>query len=170
VFFKNGTQDLNVDQYLKLGKNIRRSLKMPVEVRYHVIREGKEIAVYTSKKEADAHDKMLDIAEELAEYISQAKTINIKEDLLEELCIYLSKNRDYVVRLLKGIKQPQKILKTDPPVKKETELQKGKTSKTVRVVRSKKNQSKGSEPLIPNKKTPVLSSSKKGRNVFESKR
>jgi dsDNA-binding SOS-regulon protein len=143
---------------------------MPVEVRYHVIREGKEIAVYTSKKEADAHDKMLDIAEELAEYIGQAKTINIKEDLLEELCIYLSKNRDHVVRLLKGIKQPQKLLKTEPLANEKTKLSKGDTSKNVSVVKSQKDQSKRSEPLISNKKTSTLSSSKKGRNVVRSKR
>lgn len=84
---------------------------MSVEVRYHVIRKGKEIAVYTSKKEADAHDKMLDIAEELVDFIHQADSINIEDEILEELCIYLSKNRDNVVRLLKGVKLPPKSTK-----------------------------------------------------------
>ena len=142
---------------------------MPVEIRYHVIREGKEIAVYTSKKEADAHDKMLDIAEELAEYISQAKTLNIKEDVLEELCIYLSKNRDHVVRLLKGIKRPLKTLKTETLSKEKIELQKVEKSKIVSVAKSQKDPSKRSEPLTSNKKKPALSSSKKGRKVAGSK-
>lgn len=143
---------------------------MSVEVRYHVIRKGKEIAVYTSKKEADAHDKMLDIAEELAEYISQAKTVDIKEDILEELCIYLSKNRDHVVRLLKGIKRPLKTLKTETLPKKEAELPKVEKSKTASAAISQKDQSKRSEALISNKKKPALSSSKKGRKVARSKR
>lgn len=88
---------------------------MAVEVRYHVIREGKEIAVYTSKKEADAHDKMLDIAEELAQFISQSESVSLEDDVLEELCVYLSKNRENVVRVLKGSKPVSKAPKSIKP-------------------------------------------------------
>ena len=77
---------------------------MPVEVRYLVIRDGKEVAMYLTKKEADEHDKMLDIALELAGFIEQAEKIKIDEDTLEELTIYLSKNRDDVMRILKALK------------------------------------------------------------------
>ena len=36
---------------------------MAVEVKYVVIREGEEKMSFTSKKEADAYDKMLDTAD-----------------------------------------------------------------------------------------------------------
>ncbi|MGD9210148.1 MAG: YebG family protein [Desulfobacteraceae bacterium] len=95
---------------------------MPVEVRYHVIREGKEIAVYTSKKEADAHDKMLDIAETLVEFIGREENISIEDDVLEELCIYLSKNREDVVRVLKGMKPSSKGTKSESLRKDKAEI------------------------------------------------
>lgn len=95
---------------------------MAVEVRYHVIREGKEVAVYISKKEADAHDKMLDIAETLVEFIKQTETIRIEDDILDELCIYLSKNRDDVIKLLKGLELSPKASKRDASKKSAVSL------------------------------------------------
>lgn len=77
---------------------------MAVEVRYLVIRDGKEVGMYTSKKEADAHDKMLDIAENIFSYIEKAENINLSENQLEELSIYLSNNREAVIKILKGQK------------------------------------------------------------------
>jgi len=79
---------------------------MAVEVRYLVIRDGKEVGMYTSKKEADAHDKMLDIAESLFAFIEKAAHIDLKENQLEELSIYLSHNREEVIRILKGTPSP----------------------------------------------------------------
>lgn len=79
---------------------------MAVEVRYLVIRDGKEVGMYTSKKEADAHDKMLDIAESLFAFIEKAAHIDLKETQLEELSIYLSHNREEVIKILKGAPSP----------------------------------------------------------------
>jgi uncharacterized protein len=79
---------------------------MAVEVRYLVIRDGKEVGMYTSKKDADAHDKMLDIAESLFAFIEKAAHIDLKENQLEELSIYLSHNREEVIRILKGAPLP----------------------------------------------------------------
>jgi dsDNA-binding SOS-regulon protein len=75
---------------------------MAVELRYHVIREGKEVAVYITKKEADEHDKMLDIAQHLADFIQAEAAQNIDEQALEELCIYIAKNRLAAIAILKG--------------------------------------------------------------------
>jgi hypothetical protein len=75
---------------------------MAVEVRYLVIRDGKEVGMYTTKKEADAHDKMLDIAENLFVFIRKLDHIEIKEEMVEELSIHLSQNREEVIRILKG--------------------------------------------------------------------
>lgn len=77
---------------------------MSVEIRYHVIRNGKEVAMYTTKKEADEHDKMLDIAEHLADFIDQAEAFKVEESALEELTLYLARNRMAAIQILKGTK------------------------------------------------------------------
>ncbi|MDJ0780954.1 MAG: YebG family protein [Desulfosarcinaceae bacterium] len=77
---------------------------MSVEIRYHVIRNGKEVAMYTTKKEADEHDKMLDIAERLAEFIAAAESFDVEETLLEELTLYLARNRMAAIQVLRGTK------------------------------------------------------------------
>lgn len=45
---------------------------MAVEVKYVVIREGEEKMSFTSKKEADAWDKMLDTADLLDTWLEQS--------------------------------------------------------------------------------------------------
>jgi hypothetical protein len=42
---------------------------MAVEIKYVVIREGEEKMSFASKKEADAYDKMLDLAEVLNDWL-----------------------------------------------------------------------------------------------------
>ena len=142
---------------------------MSVEVRYHVIREGKEVAVYTSKKEADAHDKMLDIAEELAGFIGQAKNIDIAENVLEELCIYLSKNRDHVLRILKGIRRPLPPSKSAASSDEKLERPKKATAKTASIKEAQKDQSNISKSSATITKQSVLTSSKKSRKKVASK-
>ena len=39
---------------------------MAVEIKYVVVRNGEEKMTFVSKKEADAYDRMLDLADELA--------------------------------------------------------------------------------------------------------
>ncbi len=55
---------------------------MAVEVKYVVIREAKEKMSFTSKKEADAYDKMLDTADLLDTWLTNSqckwKTSNVK--------------------------------------------------------------------------------------------
>ena len=46
---------------------------MAVEVKYVVIREGEEKMSFTSKKEADAYDKMLDTADLLDTWLTIKK-------------------------------------------------------------------------------------------------
>ena len=86
---------------------------MAVEVRYHVIRDGEEVAVYLTKKEADEHDKMLDIAFALSEFIGLAPQVQLEERVLEELTIYLSQHRAEVIRILRA-------RKARPPAKPES--------------------------------------------------
>ncbi len=93
---------------------------MTVEVRYLVIRDGKEVGMYLTKKEADEHDKMLDIALALAGFIEKADNVTLDEETLEELTIHLSRNRSDVMRILKGLKpSPKPEPAADPAEKKE---------------------------------------------------
>jgi dsDNA-binding SOS-regulon protein len=104
---------------------------MAVEVRYHVIRDGKEVAMYTTKKEADEHDKMLDIANQLSEFIESAEGIHLDENVLEELSVHLARNREDVIRILKGSTPRQaKKPESDKEKEKSREPIAKKTAKT----------------------------------------
>lgn len=74
---------------------------MAILTQYVVTHKGAEKLVTTDKKAADQYDKMLDIADGLAEYIT-AKGVSLDEELAEALTIMLSKNRNTVSKLLKG--------------------------------------------------------------------
>lgn len=74
---------------------------MAVITQYVVQHKGVDKLVTTDKKEADQYDKMLDIADNLVEYI-QAKGIALEDELAEELGIVIAKNKDAFTKLLKG--------------------------------------------------------------------
>ena len=74
---------------------------MAVITKYVVEHKGVEKLVTTDKKEADKYDKMLEVADNLAEFI-QAKGIDLDEGVMEQLSVMLSKNKDNVNKLLKG--------------------------------------------------------------------
>lgn len=74
---------------------------MAVIIRYVVEHKGVEKLVTTDKKEADKYDKMLDVADNLAQFIS-AKGISMEEKVLEELSIVLSQHKDDISRLFRG--------------------------------------------------------------------
>lgn len=75
---------------------------MAVITRYVVEHKGVEKFVSADKKEADQYDKMLDVADNLCEYI-EGKGIKLDATVLEELSIMLSKNKDSLTKLLKGV-------------------------------------------------------------------
>lgn len=56
-----------------------------------------------SKKDADAYDRMLDAAANLADLIASGG-IDIDEDALEELSIYLARNGPALREILKNAK------------------------------------------------------------------
>ena len=98
---------------------------MAVIVKYIVVRNGVEKMTFTSKKEADAYDKMLDIADDLFEYIETAG-LDIKEEPLEELSLFLSQNKDRVINILKGVKTKEKAPSPAPAKKDKDEDKKKK--------------------------------------------
>ncbi|KZX77100.1 hypothetical protein A3715_34475 [Oleiphilus sp. HI0009] len=75
---------------------------MAIITRYVVEHKGVEKLVTTDKREADRYDKMLDVADNLATFI-QAKGVDIDDGLLEDLSVLLSKNKEKVAKLFKGV-------------------------------------------------------------------
>jgi uncharacterized protein len=79
---------------------------MAVITRFIVVRNGVELdKVFDIKKEADAYDKMLDAAENLAVFIKKGDLqIDLDAKTVEEISIYLAKNAPEVTNILRGIK------------------------------------------------------------------
>ncbi|MGL5360657.1 MAG: YebG family protein [Shewanella sp.] len=75
---------------------------MAVITQFVVVREGVEKMTFTSKKEADAYDKMLDIADNLIPFIQNAG-LGLDEQLSEQLAYYFANNKDELTNLLKGV-------------------------------------------------------------------
>ncbi|OBT06573.1 multidrug DMT transporter permease [Vibrio sp. UCD-FRSSP16_10] len=78
---------------------------MAVIVKYVVERNGEEKMTFTSKAEADAYDKMLDVADELFELLANSKIIT-DESQQEELSMYLSKHKEDVLYALGAKRKP----------------------------------------------------------------
>ncbi|CAM3485670.1 MULTISPECIES: YebG family protein [Yersinia] len=74
---------------------------MAVEVKFVVVRQGEEKMTFTTKKEADAYDKMLDLADNLAEWLSQSP-LTMEEEQREALSFYLAENKDVLGQILRG--------------------------------------------------------------------
>lgn len=86
---------------------------MAVIVKYVVERNGEEKMTFTSKAEADAYDKMLDMADELFELIGKSELIE-DQDKQEELSLFLAQHKDDVLAAL-GAKRKPAPKKTKKP-------------------------------------------------------
>jgi len=75
---------------------------MPVIVKYIVVRDGDEKMTFATKKEADAYDKMLDIADNLFDFL-QNSDIVLDETRKEEISLLLAEKRDEVMPILRGV-------------------------------------------------------------------
>ena len=74
---------------------------MAVEIKYVVVRNGEEKMTFVSKKEADAYDKMLDMADELGLLLQQGP-VTLDEKQCEALGLYLAQQREPLSQILKG--------------------------------------------------------------------
>ena len=74
---------------------------MAIIVKYVVVSHGKEDMIFNTRKEAEAHDKMLDIAERLYAFLHVAE-INIAEDTLEALTLFMAQHREHIGTILQG--------------------------------------------------------------------
>ncbi len=85
---------------------------MAVESRFVVIRHGVEAKTFMDKKSADEYDKMLDMADNLANVFAQSP-LELSDSASEELSIYLAQHREEVLIALFAKKPASKV-----PVKK----------------------------------------------------
>ncbi|WP_221073761.1 YebG family protein [Agarivorans aestuarii] len=74
---------------------------MAVIIKYVVERNGVEKMTFSSKKEADNYDKMLDVADQLTLMIKHAEP-KMNEQQAENLGFYLSSQRNALQQVLKG--------------------------------------------------------------------
>lgn len=75
---------------------------------------------FANKKEADAYDKMLDLADSLGEWLQQAP-VTLEEEQREGLSLFLAEHKDVLSQILRGAIPQETVKKTA----------KSKTDKTV---------------------------------------
>lgn len=78
---------------------------MAVEIKYVVVREGEEKMSFASKKEADAWDKMLDLAEAMGEWLTQSP-VALEPEQVDGLAMWLAQEKEALSGLLKTGKVP----------------------------------------------------------------
>ncbi|QQX82169.1 YebG family protein [Shewanella sp. KX20019] len=84
---------------------------MAVITKFVVVREGVEKMTFTSKKEADAYDKMLDVADNLIPFLSRAE-LDLADNDIEKIGFYLAQHKDELQSLLKGsVPEKKKAIK-----------------------------------------------------------
>lgn len=88
---------------------------MAVVTQYVVVRDGAEKMTFTSKAEADAYDKMLDMAELLMLLLEASGSLS-SEQQAEDVALYLAREREQVLLAL-GAKRPAKPKKPKPKPK-----------------------------------------------------
>ncbi len=99
---------------------------MPVIVKYIVVRNGEEKMTFATKKEADAYDKMLDIADNVYEFLEGAP-VKLEESQFSDLSLFMAENRDDLMLILRGMNPGKKD--AGKPERKETAPKKSKSRK-----------------------------------------
>ena len=79
---------------------------MAVETKFVVVRKGEEKMTFANKKEADAYDKMLDMADTFTDWLLQSN-IEIDEALAETIAMHLAEQKDAVQHILRTSKLPE---------------------------------------------------------------
>ncbi|WP_413729132.1 YebG family protein [Sodalis sp. RH22] len=81
---------------------------MAIETKYVVVRKGEEKMTFASKKEAEAYDKMLDMAEAFSDWLLTSG-MPLDEPQAEKLGLYLAEHKDDVQHILRTSKLPEAI-------------------------------------------------------------
>lgn len=86
---------------------------------------------FTSKKEADAYDKLLDISDRMYTFLEASK-LEMSADQLEELAFFIAENREAAIGLLRGGKPGNKPLLESKKTGKEEKKSGGSGRKTAK--------------------------------------
>lgn len=95
---------------------------MTVEVKYVVIREGEEKMSFTSKKDADAYDKMLDMADVLGDWLTTAP-VELDDAAREGMALWLAEQKDTLSAILKSGRLPSSATQAEAETAAETEAE-----------------------------------------------
>ena len=79
---------------------------MAVVTQFVVVRDGAEKMTFTSKAEADAYDKMLDMVDRLMPLLAASGVVT-EEQQQEDLALYIAQQREQMLVAL-GAKKPTK--------------------------------------------------------------
>lgn len=101
---------------------------MAVITKYVVVRNGVELdKEFLVKRDADAYDKMLDAAENLAAFIKDAGLeIDLDGKAIDAIAVFLAQNGPEVIRILKGLKPVAAAAQDAPGKAKKVPLAKAK--------------------------------------------
>ncbi|WP_368544293.1 YebG family protein [Enterobacter soli] len=78
---------------------------MAVETKFVVVRKGEEKMTFASKKEADAYDKLLDMADAFTDWLLQSE-MQMDEKQAEDLGLYFAEQKETVQHILRTSKLP----------------------------------------------------------------
>ncbi|MGK3142339.1 YebG family protein [Pantoea sp. C2G6] len=79
---------------------------MAVETKFVVVRKGEEKMTFANKKEADAYDKMLDMAEAFTDWLLQHQPA-LEESQAETLGLLIAEQKEAVQHILRTSKLPE---------------------------------------------------------------
>jgi hypothetical protein len=116
---------------------------MAVIVKYVVVSDGKDDMIFSTRKEAEAHDKMLDVAERLYAFL-HAADLHIAEDALEALTWFMAQHRASLGTILKGGR-----LKTPEGSAQRTALSQGKQEEAATLEHKSNKASQGALTTKP---------------------
>jgi uncharacterized protein len=119
---------------------------MAVETKYVVVRKGEEKMTFANKKDADAWDKMLDMADAFTDWLQQHQP-ELDEAQAEALGMLLAEQKDAVQHILRTSKLPDAVkeeataeaeVETEASAESDTpaEADTGKPEKKVRAVKA----------------------------------
>ena len=111
---------------------------MSVEIKFVVVRKGEEKMTFVSKKEAEAYDKMLDMAEAFTDWLLQGG-MQLDEKQAENIGFYLAEQKDTVQHILRTSKLPVAAdtqVASDEPVKVAEDEDEDAGSKKISVVKA----------------------------------
>ncbi|MGC1043170.1 YebG family protein [Pantoea agglomerans] len=87
---------------------------MAVETKFVVVRKGEEKMTFANKKEADAYDKMLDMAEAFTDWLLQHQPA-MEESQAETLGLLIAEQKDVVQHILRTSKLPETAAAVSQP-------------------------------------------------------